>query len=93
MFVMKENSFFYSDLKVVLVVVVLASLKRFTFFLIGQSDLDDSALFNFLSIFQKICIYLKILFQKKANYMLMLLVHKEKNYQEIIKINITKLFI
>ena len=93
MLVMKGNSFFHSDLKVVLVVVVLASLKYFTFFLIGLSDLDDSALFNFLSIFQKICIYLKILFQKKANYMLMLCVHKEKNYQEIIKINITKLFI
>ena len=93
MLVMKGNSFFHSDLKVVLVVVVLASLKHFTFFLIGLSDLDDSALFNFLSIFQKICIYLKILFQKKANYMLMLCVHKEKNYQEIIKINIIKLFI
>ena len=65
MLVMKGNSFFHSDLKVVLVVVVLASLKHFTFFLIGLSDLDDSALFNFLSIFQKICIYLKILFQKK----------------------------
>ena len=33
-----------------------------------------------------------MLFQKKkANYKLMLLVHKEKNSQEIIKINITKL--
>ena len=31
--------------------------------------------------------------KNKANYKLMLLVHKEKNYQEIIKINITKVFI
>ena len=29
---MKENSFFHSDLKIVLVVVVAASLERFTFF-------------------------------------------------------------
>ena len=30
--------------------------------------------------------------KRKANYKLMLLVHKEKNFQEIIKISITKLF-
>ena len=46
-----------------------------------------------LGIFQKIRIGLKMLFKKKDNYKLMLLVQKEKNYQEIIKINITKLFI
>ena len=34
-----------------------------------------------------------VLSKNKANYKLMLLVHKEKNYQEIIKINITKVFI
>ena len=51
---MKENSFFHSDLKVALVVAVPASLERFTFFLIGlRSDLDDFAIFIFLSIFQK----------------------------------------
>ena len=31
--------------------------------------------------------------KNKANYKLMLLVHIGKNYQEIIKINITKVFI
>ena len=67
MLVMKENSFFHLDLKVVLVVVIPASLERFTFFLIGLIDLDDSAIFNFcccccfLSIFQKICVCLKML--------------------------------
>ena len=51
---MKENSFFHSDLKVALVVAVPASLERFTFFLIGlRSDLDDFAIFIFLSTFQK----------------------------------------
>ena len=49
--VMKESSFFHSDLKFVLVVVVTTSLERFTFFLLGLSDLDDSAIFIFLSIF------------------------------------------
>ena len=61
---MKENPFFHSDLKIVLVVIVPASLERFTFFLIGLIDLDDSAIFIFLSIFQKIYICLKMLFQK-----------------------------
>ena len=31
--------------------------------------------------------------KNKANYKLMLLVHKEKNYQKVIKINIIKFFI
>ena len=31
--------------------------------------------------------------KNKANYQLMLLAHKENNYQEINKINITELFI
>ena len=44
---MKENSFFSSDLKVVLLVAVTISLERFTFFLVGLSDLDDSAIFIF----------------------------------------------
>ena len=52
--VMKENYFFHSDLKIVLVVVVPAILERFTFFLIGLIDLDDSAIFFFfLSFFLK----------------------------------------
>ena len=45
--VMKGNSFFYSDLKVVLLVAAPASLERFTFFLLGPSDLDDSIIFKF----------------------------------------------
>ena len=95
---MKENYFFHSDLKIVLVVVVPAILEHFTFFLIGLIDLDDSAILIFLSFFQNIRICLKIgpknvASKNKANYKLMFLVHIGKNYQEIIKINITKVFI
>ena len=61
---MKENSFFHSDLKTVLVFAVTTSLERFTSFLLELSDLDDSSIFIFLSIFQKICKCLKMLFQK-----------------------------
>ena len=50
---MKENSFFNSDFKVVLVVAATASLERFTFFLLGLSDLDDSAIFIFFKYFSK----------------------------------------
>ena len=45
--VIKENSFFHSDLMVILVVNAPVSLERFTFFLLGLSDLDDSAIFKF----------------------------------------------
>ena len=51
--VTKENYFFHSDLKVVLVVVVPAILERFTFFLIGLIDLDDSAILILFEIFSK----------------------------------------
>ena len=44
---MKGNYFFHSDLKVVVVVDAPTSLERFTFFLLGLSDLDDSAIFKF----------------------------------------------
>ena len=54
MLAMKGNSFFFSGFKVVLLVAAPASLECFTFFLLGPSDLDDSA---------NLC--LKILFQKK----------------------------
>ena len=91
---MKENYFFHSDLKVVLVVVVLAILERFTFFLTGLTDLDNSAILIFFEYFSKDSYMFKnVVSKNKANYKLMLLVHKEKNYQEIIKINITKVFI
>ena len=68
------------------------------FFLIGLIDLNDSAILIFLSFLQKICICLKIgpknvVSKYKANYKLMFLVHIEKNSQEIIKINIKKVFI
>ena len=90
--VMKGNSFFHSNLnlKVVLVVEVLASLKRFTFFLSG---LDDSAIFKLCleNLLKDSYMSKNVVSKKKANYKLMLLVHKEKNSQEIIKINITKL--
>ena len=87
---MKENSSFNSDLKFVLVVAVTTSLERFTIFLLGLRDLDDSAIFIFLSIFQKIHKYLKMLFQKiKPIISTCYLYRKKKNYQEIIKINIT----
>ena len=93
--VMKENYFFHSYLKVVLVVVISAILEHFTFFLIGLIDLDDSAILFFLSIFQKIHIYMSknVASKSKADYKLMVLVHIGKNYQEIISINITKFFI
>ena len=93
---MKETFFFHSDLKVVLVVVVWTSLKCFTFFLLGLNDFVNSVIFFFffLSIFQKICKMSKnVVSKNKANYKLMLLVHKDKNCQKIIKINIAKLFI
>ena len=51
--VMKENYFFHSDLKFVLVVVVPAILERFTFFLTGLIDLDDSAILILFEFFSK----------------------------------------
>ena len=45
-------------------VAVPASLERFTFFFLGLSDIDDSAIFIFPGIFQKIRKCLKMLFQK-----------------------------
>ena len=45
---MKGNSFFYSNLKVVIFVAALVSLECFTFSLLGLShDLDDSIIFKF----------------------------------------------
>ena len=78
--------------------VFQATLDSFTFFLIGLIDLDDSAIFLsfffFSEYFSKDSYMSKnVVLKNKANYKLMLLVHKEKTYQEIIKINITKAFI
>ena len=91
---MKENYFFHSDLKFVLVVVVLAISEHFTFFLIGLIDLDDSAILIFFEYFSKDSYMPKnVVSKNKANSKLMLLVHIGKNYQEIIKINNTKVLI
>ena len=91
---MKENYFFYPDLKVVLLVVVSAILERLTFFLMGLIDLDDSAILIFFSIFSKDSYISKNVVSKyKANFKLMLLVLIGKNYQEVIKIDITNVFI
>ena len=91
MLVIKGIFFFHSDLKVLLVVAAPASLECFTFFLLG---LGDSAIFKLcLENFSKDSYMSKNVASKnEANYKLMLLVQKEKNFQEIIKINITKLF-
>ena len=43
----ERKSFFPFSLKIVLVEIVPASLERFTFFLIGLIDLDDSVIFIF----------------------------------------------
>ena len=70
-------------------VAVRDSLKRFTFFLLGLSDLDNSVIFIFfffLSNFQKICTRSKnVVSKNKANYKLMLLVHKEKISKKLLK--------
>ena len=91
----ERKIFFHSDLRVVLVCAVTSSLERFTFFLLGLSDLDDSSIFIFLNIFQKIRKCLKMLFQKIKPIISSSFSYKKlsKNYQKIIKINIAKLFI
>ena len=70
-------SFFHSDsnLKVVLVVAAPASLERSPFFLL---ELDDSAIFKLcLENFSKDSyMYKNVVSKSKANYKLMLLVHK-----------------
>ena len=74
--------------------VVPATLERFTFFLIGLIDLDDSAILIFFEYFSKDSYMPKnVVSKNKANYKLMLLVHKEKNYQEIIKIILLQKFL
>ena len=90
---MKENSFFYSDLKVLLVVAVPASWERFTFCLLGLSDLDYSTIFIFWIFFKRFAMSKTVVSKNKANYKLMLLIHNEKKYKKIIKINMTKVFI
>ena len=43
---MQLNYLFHLDLKVVFYLASPASLQRFTFFLLGLGDLDDSAIFK-----------------------------------------------
>ena len=77
--VIKGNSFFYSDLKVVLLVAAPASLERFTFFLLGLSDLDGSVIFNFcFEYFSNDSFMSKNAQKEKPIIKLKLLVHKEK---------------
>ena len=74
--------------------VVPAILEPFTFFLIGLIDLDDSAILIFFEYFSKDSYMPKnVVSKNKTNYKIILLVHIRKNYQEIININITKVFI
>ena len=49
----ERKSFFPFSLKIVLVEIVPASLERFTFFLIGLIDLDDSVIFIFWVFFKR----------------------------------------
>ena len=62
--VTKGNSFFYSYLKVVLLVAAPASLECFAFFMLRLSGLDDSAIIKFcFEYFSKdVYICLKMLF-------------------------------
>ena len=84
--VIKGNSFFYSDLKVVLLVAAPASLERFTFFLLGLSDLDGSVIFNFcFEYFSNDSFMSKNAQKKKPIIKLKLLVHKEKKNNKLLK--------
>ena len=67
---MKGNYFFFSGLKIVLLVAALASLECFTFFLLGMSDLDNSSIFKFcFEYFSKDSFMSKnVVSKKKANY-------------------------
>ena len=90
---MKENYFFHSDLKVVLVVAIPASWECFTFCLLGLSDLDYSTTFIFLSIFQKICECIKMLFQKiKSIISSCFLYIKKKIIKKLLKSILQNLF-
>ena len=75
-------------------VVVPAIWERFTFFLIGLINLDDSAILIFFEYFSKdSCMFKNVVSKNKANYKVMLLEHRGKNYQEIINTSIIKVFI
>ena len=77
-------------------VVVQASLEPFTFFLIGLIDLDDSAIFLFFFIFfeyfsKDSYMSKNVVLKNKANYKLMLLVHKEKLIKKLLRSILQKL--
>ena len=83
--VMKENSFFNDR---------SGQLGSFYFLLNRTVILMILPFSVFFEYFSKDSYMSKnVVLKNKAIYKLMLLVHKEKNYQEIIKISITKLFI
>ena len=84
----KGNSFFHSDLKVVVLVLnAPASLERFAFFLLGLSDLDDSAISKFCFEYFSKDSYLSknVVSKNKANCNVMLLVDKEKKFNRLLK--------
>ena len=68
-------------------VAVLASFELFTFFLIGLNDLNDSAIFIFLSIFQKIRMSKNVVSKNKCcfSYKLMLLEIKKKIMKKLLR--------
>ena len=70
----------------------LASLRSFTFFLSGLSHLHYSAIFKICHCFLKYSFNTSknIVSKNKANYQLMLSLHKDKNHPENCTINATK---
>ena len=68
-------------------VAVLASFELFTFFLIGLNDLNDSAIFIFLSIFQKIRMSKNVVSKNKCcfSYKLMPLDIKKKIMKKLLR--------
>ena len=82
-------------MKIVSFVAAPASFECFTFFLLRLSDLDDSAIIKFCFEYFAKDVYLSknVVSKKKPIVKFILFVHREKKYQEIIKINITKLLI
>ena len=83
----KENALLHSYLKVVLVVNAVASLEGFTFFLLGLSDLNVSAIFKFcFEYFSKDSYMSKNVVKKiKPIISSYFLYTKKKSYQQILQ--------
>ena len=68
---MQLNYFFHLDLKVVFYLATPVSLQRFTFFILGLGDLDDSAIFkSCFEYFSKDSFHMSkdTVLKNKANY-------------------------